>query len=703
MKDSEIMDAALEYAEKLGWPIFPCHGITDGRCTCPDPACSSPGKHPRTSRGFKDATTNKTQIRNWWSRWPGANLGVPTGKASGVSILDVDLMTGGLDTLDDLEEANGSIPRTATAATGGGGTHFLFDCTDLDWPNSAGKVGPGLDVRGCGGYFVAPPSRHSSGRDYRWMHAPLETPLIRPPDWLRELVERNMGNGTHPAPPTEIHDGTIPEGQRHTTLTSIAGALRYRGLNAPQIAALLHGINQEHCQPRLPESQIDRIASDMGDRPPKGPTFIASVAPTEGADVAENYPWPSALADAAFHGLAGDFVRAVLPDTESDPAALLFQFLSFYGNTIGDGPHFRVESTRHSGRIFLCLVGATAIGRKGTAEDRVRQIFEWTVPDWVSNSITTGLSTGEGLIFHVRDEVRKQTEDSEGNIKEVLVDEGVSDKRLLVIETEFAKVLRVMARDTNTLSAVLRSAWDRGDLRSMTKSSPYRATGAHVSVIGHITKEELLRFISETEMANGFGNRFLWPVVRRSKHLPHGGMGVDEPVVYAIVERLRKAIDFATGAGQVARSPEASKAWETIYMDLEQPRFGLAGAMLARAAAHVTRLSFLYAMLDLSPVIRPDHQDAALALWRYNEESVRYIFGTRFGSPKADTLLAELQRRGADGMDRQDMQALFSRHVSRHELDAALKLLEDSQAAISGREATGGRNREVWRASRYAT
>src|SRR5262249_31625989 len=179
---------------------------------------------------------------------------------------------------------------------------------------------------------------------------------------------------------------------------------------------------------------------------------------------------------------------------------------------------------------------------------------------------------------------------------------GVGDKRLMVVEGEFANVLKVMAREGNTLSPVIRSAWDNGDLRSMTKNSEARATGAHISIVGHVTNGELRQELTETESANGFGNRFLFAAVRRSKCLPEGGNIQDENM-NDLVERLHDALEFACNASLVTRSDGARELWYAVYPELSEGKPGLLGAITARAEAQVLRLSCIYALLDCSAKI----------------------------------------------------------------------------------------------------
>ena len=262
--------------------------------------------------------------------------------------------------------------------------------------------------------------------------------------------------------------------------------------------------------------------------------------------------WPTPPAAAAFHGLAGEFVELVDPHTEADPVGLLLQFLIFFGIVIGRSAHFVAESHQHFCNLFLTLVGVTGKSRKGSSLSHVKCVLGMIDEQWATDGIGSGLSTGEGLIWQVRDAIEEQQPIKEkGRVvdyEKVIVDAGVVDKRLQVIEEEFVRVLAAMGRDSNTLSAVLRQAWDTGDLRSMTKSSPAQATGAHIGIIAHVTRDELRRSLNETEQTNGFANRFLWACVRRSKILPEGGR-IHEVDFDSLVSTLRR-IPFPRGISQ---------------------------------------------------------------------------------------------------------------------------------------------------------
>ena len=357
--------------------------------------------------------------------------------------------------------------------------------------------------------------------------------------------------------------------------------------------------------------------------------------------------WPEPIEPDAFHGVAGEVVRMIEPHSEADPAALLVQFLVAFGSAIGGSAHFDVEHAPHHANLFAVLVGETAKGRKGTSLNQIRSIFRGLEPEWEQKRVVSGLSSGEGLIWAVRDPISKQERVSEGGTgsgyRTVIEDEGVADKRLLVVEQEFSSALRVMERQGATLSAVLRDAWDNGGLSSLTKNSPARATGAHISVLAHVTRQELRRYLTETESANGFGNRFLWVCVKRSKCLPEGGR-VDADSLSPALEHLRAAVEFARRAGEMHRDEEARSIWGKVYPDLSDGKPGLLGSVTSRAEAQVLRLSIIYALLDCSVAIRGEHLEAALAVWDYCLASARYIFGDSLGIPEADEILRELRR-----------------------------------------------------------
>jgi hypothetical protein len=324
--------------------------------------------------------------------------------------------------------------------------------------------------------------------------------------------------------------------------------------------------------------------------------------------------------------------------------------------------------------------------------------------DWESGCVTKGLSSGEGLIWEIRDKIEKMEPVREkGRIvdhQKAVVDEGVKDKRLLVVQTEFAQVLKMALREGNILSEVIRQAWESGDLRTMTKNTPARATDAHISIIGHITKEEINRCLNNTEASNGFGNRFLWVAVKRSKLLPEGGDPVDFEA-NGIVSKLKNAVTFARRQSVMKRDDEARELWKEIYGELAAGKAGLLGAITARSEAMVGRLSVIYALLDCSEYVQSVHLKAALAVWRYCEESAAFIFGDALGDPTADEILQALRQAAEAGLTRTQVRDLFHRNRSAGEIGRALGVLRDRGLArcISEKpQSDQGRPIERWQA-----
>jgi hypothetical protein len=411
-------------------------------------------------------------------------------------------------------------------------------------------------------------------------------------------------------------------------------------------------------------------------------------------------PWPEPLADAAYQGLVGDIVRAIEPETESDPAAILLQVLVAFGALVGRGPHVRIEGDEHHPNLFALLVGASAKARKGTSLGRVRQIFAHGAE---FPRIVSGLSSGEGLKYHVRDErYEKQSNKKTGSVEEVLVDAGVIDKRLFATESEFAQVLRQVARAGNTLSATVRAAWDSGDLMTLTKNDPVIATGAHVCLVGHITVDELRAELTATDSANGFANRFLIMCVQRSKLLPFGGRSLSVDQLREIYGRVRAAAERARGLRSVGMTEAARQIWAKVYPRLSEGAPGLLGAVTARAEAQCIRLALVYALADTADQIDAPHLLAAISVWERCEASARHIFGAALGDRVADELLRGLRQAGPKGMTRTAIDAFCSKNEPAERIRAALDLLRvKGLATVAHKQGQPGRPAEIWCSGEY--
>jgi Protein of unknown function (DUF3987) len=413
-----------------------------------------------------------------------------------------------------------------------------------------------------------------------------------------------------------------------------------------------------------------------------------------GAAGPANDGWP-VMDPAAYHGFVGDVVEAIEPHTEADPAAILIQLLVAAGSLVGRRCYYPVEGDRHHGNLFSVLVGESAKARKGTSWGRVKAVAKVADQEWSEDRTKGGLSSGEGLINEVRDEVVKW--DAASKSWDV-VDPGVADKRLLIVEPEFASVLAMMDRPGNMLSQLVRKAWDGDKLATLTKGSPLTATAAHISLIGHITKDELRKRLTETEKANGFANRFIFALARRSKKLPFGGCLSDSHVL-ELGNILKAALDaLPAGDHRVTMTSEARKKWAGIYDTLSEGKPGLIGAVTARAEAQVVRFAMIYALLDKKLEIDVSHLRAALAVWEYAEASAVHIFGASLGHPVADAILRDLRQAGDAGVSRTAIRDLFGRNQPAYAIQAALQvLLENGLARMESAKAFGqGRPTETW-------
>jgi hypothetical protein len=243
----EMVTAAQGYAAQ-GLAVFPCllHDAGDKKA-----------KSPYTTNGFKDASCDAGQIERWWAVYPDATLGMPTGKTTGLVVMDIDPRHGGDYALEGLVDQYGPLPDTLTAITGGGGTHYYFRYPGHPIRSSTGKVAPGIDIKGDGGYVILPPSGHASGNAYYWDGDFDRDAVAELPMWLLELI-------TLEKPNAPITDGNpIPNGQRNHTLTSLAGTMRRVGMTYDEISASLLKVNEHRCQPPLSDNEVYSITRSI--------------------------------------------------------------------------------------------------------------------------------------------------------------------------------------------------------------------------------------------------------------------------------------------------------------------------------------------------------------------------------------------------------------------------------------------------------
>jgi len=410
------------------------------------------------------------------------------------------------------------------------------------------------------------------------------------------------------------------------------------------------------------------------DQPPE-PDPAASALPAPAG-------WPAPLDPAAHHELLGQIVATIEPHTEADPVAILTQLLVAFGAAVGRGAWFEVEATRHHPNEFMLLAGDSSKARKGSSWDHVRRLIAAIDPT-VEQRILTGLSSGEGLIWAVRDPTAQ--------------DPGITDRRLLIIEPEFASVLKAASREISTLSPTLRCAWDGRPLAILTRTAPARATSAHIALIGHITQHELRRHITQAELANGYLNRILIIACRRQRLLPEGGHH-DPLAGTGLTRQLATTLKHAQATGQLHLDPDARELWHDAYRQLAQPLPDVLGQITARAEAHTIRLALLYALADGATHISPSHLTAALALHDYATRSAAWALHGATGQPLAEQIHAALQANPA-GLTRSQISDTLKHNQPAGQIDHALRALQTADRATATQIATGGRPAQLWTAT----
>jgi Bifunctional DNA primase/polymerase, N-terminal/Protein of unknown function (DUF3987) len=685
-RKESILHRALKYTS-WGWRVIP---VPEGE------------KAPRI-KNWQNLRIRRSEVAEHFSEEN--NIGVLLGKWP----VDVDL-----DCKEAIFLARQFLPATKRihGRKSKPDSHFWYRTSAEVKPQKFCDVNGSVlvELRGAGQQTMVPPSIHPSGQRLRWSKNG-KAGRVQEAE-LRMAVSRLAAAAI-------VARHWPAQGSRNEAAKALAGTLLRAGCSEIEagefVGAVAKAANDEEWQqrkvvarttqkrlnsekdatgrPRLTEllgaDVVDRMCGWLGIGSPAVPDDHVELVQT----------WPKALSNRAMHGLAGDFVRAVSPITEADEPGLLLQFLAVFGNAAGRSARFCVGHSEHRANLYVVLVGRTARARKGTSWAEVEHVFELAAPVWAHRCLLPGgLASGEGLIWAVRDATEKKVKPPKGSKQDqdVLktIDPGIQDKRLLVLETEFASPLRIIRREGNILSTVIRRAWEKGNLSNLSKHSAARATGAHISIIGHITREELKRELSASEGSNGFANRILWLCVRRSKLLPLGGQ-LSEETSRRLIRRLQRALVCARKVGEMRFTKQAEKLWCKVYTKLSADVPGLFGAVTSRAEPQVLRLSMVYALLDSTMFINRKHLRAALAVWRYCERSARYIFGDALGGYVADTILRGL-RGVPHGLTRTQINALFHRNRSERDISDGLRVLLEYGLVRCVREETGGRPSERW-------
>ena len=362
-----------------------------------------------------------------------------------------------------------------------------------------------------------------------------------------------------------------------------------------------------------------------------------------------------------------------------------------------------IEGNPHFTNLFGVLIGSTGNGRKGTSWSQVKRFLIKVDQNWLQTKVLGGIASGETIVERIKDDILDGSSSKGFDDPKKPLANNRDDKRLFIQEPEFSGLLKVSTRDGSIISQILRKSWDSDRIENQTKYDFSVCKEPHISLIGHITKEELAITFSKTEAASGFGNRFLYFEVARSKKLPFGGK-IEDVNFGPEYEKIFRAIEFAKRMPLIKESPESRHIWPQIYNELTKEHPGLMGAMLNRAAPMVRRLSLIYAVLDCSKMIEVKHTLAALAVWSRSELTVEKIFKGML-SDKVATAILNLITESDTGVTRTQIRDLFSKNESKERIDMALETLE--HAKLIYKESipagpTGGKPTEKWWLARFS-
>lgn len=630
------MHAALEYA-KRGYPVFPLHSIVNGRCSCGRRVCHSPGKHPRTTSGYKEATTDEVTIRLWWSQSPSANIGMPTGQTTGTVVLDEDPDKGGNEAIAQLEREYGPFPVTATAKTGGGGRHFIFAHPGHEIRNRTGIM-PGLDVRGDGGYIVIAPSIHMSGRRYEWIHHLESCELAALPSWLDDL----MTKAQLVAPPiTQVpsqvraHDeesslleraakyvakanGTA-SGNRNDTAFNLAGHLAafttdpsgFR-LSSSQAVELMRGWNIR-CSPPLSDSELSLVVGSAfaGNGSPRSPHVVSTNGRVKSAkhkatqsDHFEWRPFPTAALPPAIRSFVATSAKAM----QCDESFIALPALAVMAAAIGVTRQLEL----HPGWYEKCILWTGIIGESGTLKTPSIRTALRPMREIQAKALA---EHGEWMHLHEQELAQYEKAVSEWNKGKTKTDPPTkpippAPTRILVSDTTW-EALAPILRD-NARGVLLAKDELAGWLGSFDKYTSSRGADvahwlsthsgepvtvdrkssgttyvsrAHVCICGGIQPETLKLALGSEHFHNGLASRLLMAMPpRRKRSWSKSGMPPEVAAEYALViERLRELQPEANGDElepvSLRLDSQAEEAWAAYYDRHAEEQMQLSGAI----------------------------------------------------------------------------------------------------------------------------
>jgi hypothetical protein len=403
------------------------------------------------------------------------------------------------------------------------------------------------------------------------------------------------------------------------------------------------------------------------------------------------------LGEAAYHGPVGDLLRLAKPETEAHQAAIGMILLTKIGTMIGRRATVHIGEIDHHANLFTLIVGETSTGAKGSADGVVDRFMEAVDTFFCERHVVSGFGSGESLIDTFRDV--SDTERGKGVLPR--------EKRRVIDEPEFSRVLRVAHKEGSILGQVVRQGFDYRPIQHRTKThGAIIATGHHLSVVGSITPRELVACISDLDIDNGLLNRFLFIHSEMGRLLPFGGY-IDHEERLRIAKRVRAALDWLDppaddgGGGQGPvhyfisddDSPLA-RLWQPWYRQVRPGHPDDEIGLAKRHHAIAVRIANIYALLDRTGDLGTEHLEAGMAWTQYSLDSTRYLFGEGV-TGHSTKLLAAIRDTGSRGLSGTDQQGVFSNNLTREQVRELRDDLEQRHLIVTGKVSTPGAPRIV--------
>lgn len=615
-----------------------------------------------------------------------SNFAFLTGDSNDIVVIDVDQKNGGLDTLELLEKRGFDLFKMSKfiVRSGGGGYHFYFENSPNLEIKTKANESIGIDFRSNGGLIIGPYSTHESGNRYEIVSDNKESlelsSLTQIPEefmiFLNSLIDETKGktklNAKDSSDIVNIVNSSFrndsenfKEGERNDRFFRFLckNVKDYTNFEHFKNFALFK--NQNLCKPPLSENEITTIVKNVFDN--YRPNDSIKEIRTE-----------------AYIGPLGEFILKLAPDIEPCKESVLIQSLIMLGNLCDKKFYKDISGSKLYTNQFALILGQTSKARKGTSKRIVEHLFKTAWADDLEVRIKRGLSSGEGLIFSLRDPVYGIREDKKGEQKTILLDQGVENKNAIFYEEEFTRVLKNSKRDTNNITEVIREAYDSGNLSVLTKNDPVTASNTNVSIIAQSTIEEFRNVLKGVDCDNGFYNRFLFCKASRANVIPHP-LKLSEIDGYRnFVVQLSKIKTFIKHSNEteMSYSLEAMKLWERLYLETAYSN-DINGNLKGRSEDQLQKIAMIYAISECNETIDHRHLLAAKAIVDYGHQTIDQVFNDHIKKKSPEFKIIKRLEQNSPMPRSLIMKEVFRNNISANELDLIReKLIEDNLVLV---------------------